>query len=152
MTMEIAATVPAPSGLFARFDRMLGATIEAAAALLVVAEAALLGWATTARYLFSQPLAWSDELAAVLFVWLSMLGAVVALRRGEHMRLTTFVRNMSPAWRARADALALCWFARCWRPSCRPASSTCRTTWPARRRFWKSARPGGNRRCWSAWC
>ncbi|HLZ68094.1 MAG TPA: TRAP transporter large permease subunit [Aliidongia sp.] len=105
--MEIAATVPAPSGLFARFDRMLGATIEAAAALLVVAEAALLGWATTARYLFSQPLAWSDELAAVLFVWLSMLGAVVALRRGEHMRLTTFVRNMSPAWRARADALGL---------------------------------------------
>ena len=105
--MEIATTSLAPPGLFARFDRLLGTAIEAAAALLVLAEAALLGWATTARYLFNEPLTWSDELAAVLFVWLSMLGAVVALRRGEHMRLTTFVRNMPPTWRARADALGL---------------------------------------------
>ncbi len=29
---------------------------------------------------------WSDELASILFLWLSMLGAVIALRRGEHMR------------------------------------------------------------------
>ena len=105
--MEIATTSLAPPNLFARFDRLFGTVIEAAAALLVVAEAVLLGWATTARYLFNQPLAWSDELAAVLFVWLSMLGAAVALRRGEHMRLTTFVRNMSPVWQARADALGL---------------------------------------------
>ncbi|GGF06690.1 ABC transporter permease [Aliidongia dinghuensis] len=105
--MEIATASLAPPGLFARFDRLLGMTVEAAAALLVVAEAVLLGWATTARYLFNSPLTWSDELATVLFVWLSMLGSVVALRRGEHMRLTTFVRNMPPAWRARADALGL---------------------------------------------
>ena len=105
--MEIATPSLTSPGLFARFDRLLGMAIEAAAAFLVVAEAVLLGWATTARYLFNQPLTWSDELAAVLFVWLSMLGSVVALRRGEHMRLTTFVRNMSPAWQARADALGL---------------------------------------------
>jgi tripartite ATP-independent transporter DctM subunit len=105
--MEIATASLAPPSLFARFDRLLGLTVEAAAALLVVAEAALLGWATTARYLFNQPLTWSDELATILFVWLSMLGSVVALRRGEHMRLTTFVHKMSPAWRARADALGL---------------------------------------------
>ncbi len=103
------ATVPldAHPGLFARFDRLVGRTVEATAAALVVAEAGLLGWATTARYVFDQPLTWSDELATLLFVWLSMLGSVVALRRGEHMRLTTFVRAMPPAWRARADAFGL---------------------------------------------
>lgn len=105
--MEIATISPAAPSLFARFDRLLGSAIEAAAALLVVAEAVLMGWATTARYLFGQPLTWSDELAAVLFVWLAMLGSVVALRRGEHMRLTAFVRNLAPLWRARADALGL---------------------------------------------
>ena len=43
------------------------------------------------RYVFHQPLVWSDELASILFLWLSMLGSVVAFRRGEHMRMTAFV-------------------------------------------------------------
>ena len=34
-----------------------------------------------------------------------MAGRVVALRRGEHMRLTTFIRGLSPDGRARVDAL-----------------------------------------------
>ncbi len=94
-------------GLFATFDRWLGIVVEAAAALLILAEVCLLGWSTTARYVFDAPLPWSDELASTLFLWLSMLGAVVALRRGQHMRLTAFVRGLSPAQRARVDALAL---------------------------------------------
>jgi tripartite ATP-independent transporter DctM subunit len=103
-------TVAAPAhsdGTFARFDRALGRAVEALAASIVVAEVVLLGAATTARYIFNSPLIWSDELATVLFVWLSALGSVIALRRGEHMRLTAFVRILSPAWRARVDALGL---------------------------------------------
>ncbi len=34
---------------------------------------------------------WSDELASILFLWLAMLGSVVAVQRGEHMRLTFVV-------------------------------------------------------------
>jgi len=106
--MDITADTSAPaSGPFARFDRGLGYVVEAAAAAIVVAELVLLGAATTARYVFNSPFTWSDELATVLFIWLAVLGAVVAVRRGEHMRLTAFVRNLSPAWRARVDALAL---------------------------------------------
>ncbi|HLZ05293.1 MAG TPA: TRAP transporter large permease subunit [Bradyrhizobium sp.] len=106
--MDITAQTSIPSRqIFARFDRALGRLVEAAAAAILVAETVLLGAATTARYVFDAPLTWSDELATLLFIWLSMLGAVVALRRGEHMRLTAFIRNLSPAWRARVDALAL---------------------------------------------
>jgi TRAP-type C4-dicarboxylate transport system permease small subunit len=106
--MDITADTSAPaSGPFARFDRGLGYVVEAAAAAIVVAELVLLGAATTARYVFNSPFTWSDELATILFIWLAVLGAVVALRRGEHMRLTAFVRNLSPAWRARVDALGL---------------------------------------------
>lgn len=107
MEHNVEASPSRHTGVFARFDHMLGLAIEAAAALFVVAELCLLGWATTARYLFNAPLVWSDELATVLFIWLSMLGSVVALRRGEHMRLTAFVRVLSPKWRARVDALCL---------------------------------------------
>jgi tripartite ATP-independent transporter DctM subunit len=106
--MDITADASVPSsGTFARFDRLLSRVVEGAAAAIVVAELILLGAATMARYVFNAPLIWSDELATVLFVWLSVLGSAVALRRGEHMRLTAFVRNLSPAWRERVDALGL---------------------------------------------
>ncbi len=108
MAMEVRATSPgALSGLFTRFDRLLGMAVEATAAFLVVAEVCLLGWATAARYVFNDPLTWSDEVATVLFTWLAMLGSVVALRRGDHMRLTAFVRGLAPERRAQVDALGL---------------------------------------------
>ena len=50
------------------------------------------------RYVFDSPLMWTDEAANFLFLWLSMLGAVVALRRNEHMRLTTLVNAVRPEW------------------------------------------------------
>jgi tripartite ATP-independent transporter DctM subunit len=46
---------------------------------------------------FHAPLTWSDELASLLFLWLAILGAVVALRRGEHMRMTAFIGLTTPA-------------------------------------------------------
>ena len=95
------------SGLAARIDRVLGSTVEAIAALLVLTEIGVLFAGVTARYLFHAPLVWSDELASILFLWLSMLGAVVALRRGEHMRMTALVNSVRPQTRALLDALAI---------------------------------------------
>ena len=81
-------------------------TVEAAAALLVAAEMLLLLAGVVARYALHSPLVWSDELASFLFLWLAMLGAVIALQRGHHMRLTV-VAAMLPGWaRDWAEALA----------------------------------------------
>ena len=60
-----------------------------------------------ARYVFRVPLVWSDELASILFLWLAMLGAVVAFRRGEHMRMTALVGMGPAAWRSFFDSLAV---------------------------------------------
>ena len=65
--------------------------VEIPAALLVVAEIVILFAGVVARYVLQQPLIWSDELASILFLWLAMLGAVVAFRRAEHMRMTAVV-------------------------------------------------------------
>ena len=97
----------AGTALLRSLDRGFSTVTEAAAAALVVAETILLGSSTIARYLFLHPFAWSDELASLLFIWLAVLGAVVALRRGEHMRLTAFVRGMLPQRRAWLDAVAM---------------------------------------------
>ncbi|MGI4811887.1 MAG: TRAP transporter large permease subunit [Janthinobacterium lividum] len=73
--------------------------VEAAAALLLLAEIVILGSGVVSRYVFDQPLVWSDELATMLFLWLSMLGAAIAVRRGRHMRLSFFVSNATPTQR-----------------------------------------------------
>ena len=85
----------------------LGTLVDAACAALVLIEVALLSAGVIARYALHTPLIWSDELASILFLWLAMLGATTAFRRGQHMRMTAFVANVSPAARAALDVLAI---------------------------------------------
>jgi len=94
-------------GWFDVIDRWAGYVVELPAAFLVVAEVAVLLSGVISRYVFRHPLVWSDELASILFLWLSMLGAVVALRRGEHMRMTALVARAGPQMRAFLDVLAI---------------------------------------------
>jgi len=90
-----------------RLDHGIGAVVEAAVAVILMAEVVILGAGVTARYVFRAPLVWSDELASILFLWLSMLGAVVALRRGEHLRMTGLISRFGPPARALLEAFAL---------------------------------------------
>jgi tripartite ATP-independent transporter DctM subunit len=87
-------------------ERGLHLVAEIPAAILVVAEIAVLFAGVLSRYVLERPLVWSDELASLLFLWLAMLGSVIALQRGEHMRLTAIVAGFSEAARARAEALS----------------------------------------------
>nr|WP_233850602.1 TRAP transporter large permease subunit [Paraburkholderia sp. HD33-4] len=98
---------PPPRRLVAAIDNALARCVEIPAALLVVAEILVLLAGVTSRYLLHRPLIWSDELASMLFVWLAMLGAVIALRRGEHMRMTALVGKASPQFRAFLEVVAI---------------------------------------------
>src|ERR1035437_6326591 len=79
---------------------LIGRTVDTAVAILIVIEVLILVAGVVARYLLRSPLVWSDELASILFLWLAMLGAVVAFRRSEHMRMTTFVTMAPPIVRS----------------------------------------------------
>jgi TRAP-type C4-dicarboxylate transport system permease small subunit len=87
-------------------DAILGAIVEIPVAILVAAEIAILFAGVVARFALHRPLIWSDELASILFLWLAMLGAVVAFRRNEHMRMTALVSRASPQTRAFLDVFA----------------------------------------------
>lgn len=91
----------------ASLDAILAPLVEVPAALLVLAEIVVLLAGVIGRYVFHTPIIWSDELASILFLWLAMLGSVVAFRRGEHMRMTAIVGMMNPSRRAFLDVLAV---------------------------------------------
>jgi tripartite ATP-independent transporter DctM subunit len=102
------ATSPRRRSLAATLESWLGTLVEIPAACLVVAEIVILFAGVVARYGLQQPLIWSDELASILFLWLAMLGAAVAFRRSEHMRMTAVVASAKPALRAYLDVVATC--------------------------------------------
>jgi tripartite ATP-independent transporter DctM subunit len=90
-----------------RVDSALGRLIEIPAAFAVALEVLILLAAVIARFVFNHPIAWADELASIVFLWLANFGAAVALRRGTHMRMTALVGSWKPRARAWAETLAI---------------------------------------------
>ena len=90
---------------FGRLETILAWVTEVPAAILVGVEILVLLVGVIARYAFNRPLTWSDELASILFLWLAMLGAVIALRRAEHMRLAFLIGLAPVRWRRRLETL-----------------------------------------------
>lgn len=91
----------------AKLDRLLSWVTEVPAAVLVLLEILVLFSGVFSRYAMHRPLTWSDELASVMFLWLAMLGSVIAFRRSAHMRMTALVDLASPEKRAFLDLLAI---------------------------------------------
>jgi tripartite ATP-independent transporter DctM subunit len=88
-------------------ERWLGRVVGFAAAIAVLLEVGILFAGVVMRFVVDQPLIWGDELAGIVFLWLAMLGAVLALLNGEHMRLTTISARLPQTLRALADTLAI---------------------------------------------
>lgn len=93
---------------------------EAACALVLAVMTAVTFVNVVTRYLVRYALAFTEELVVNLFVWLTLLGAAVAVREGSHLAFTWLVeRAPRPLRRAAvglstalgvAVFLALAWF------------------------------------------
>jgi len=90
-----------------RTEKALRVAVELPTAVLVLVEIFVLLAGVVSRFVFHHPFVWSDELASILFLWLAMLGSVVALQRTQHMRLTAIVGALPAARRVHAETLAL---------------------------------------------
>ncbi len=87
-----------------RFARLADAGLDAASVMLLACEVLVLFAGIVARGIFLHPLIWSNEFAQLSFVWLSMLGAAIAVRDDRHMRMTAFVDRLPSGWQARLRA------------------------------------------------
>ncbi|WOH80601.1 TRAP transporter large permease subunit [Bradyrhizobium sp. BEA-2-5] len=98
-----------PSGwrkIVVSVNRALKPVVAIPAALLVVAEVIVVFVGIISRYVLHAPIVWSDELAGILFLWLAMLGSVVAFQRAEHMRMTAIIGMIRPEARLFLDVFA----------------------------------------------
>src|SRR5258705_11928762 len=75
--------------LYCRFLKVTIVVCLAAMVVLVFTNVVL-------RYLFNSGIATSEELSRWLLVWLTFLGAIVALRQHAHLGVDTLVRALPP--------------------------------------------------------
>lgn len=78
------------SALLRLVERLIDAAAIAAFSgifLCVIAQVVL-------RYIFNNPLTWSEELARYLFIWCAFLGWLVASRRHSHLAMTFVVDRL----------------------------------------------------------
>ncbi len=85
----------------ARGDILIKGLGYLCAALLIIIVAVVFA-NVVARYFFSSPLHWSDEVAQFLFLWLSYIGALAALMAGRHYSVPNLI-DMLPS-KARSAA------------------------------------------------
>ena len=67
-------------------------------ALLLAAMVVLVFGNVVLRYAFNQGITASEELSRVFFVWLTFLGAVVAMREHGHLGVDSLLRRLPPAF------------------------------------------------------
>ena len=51
------------------------------------------------RYFLQSPLVWSEELSRAIFIWVSLIGWILATRSGTHIRITFFANSLPPSFR-----------------------------------------------------
>jgi TRAP-type C4-dicarboxylate transport system permease small subunit len=93
------------------YCRLLGWLMVASLALMVV----MVFGNVVMRYAFNSGLTLSEELSRWLFVWMTFLGAVVALNERGHLGTDTLIARLPPAGQKVCLFLSLvlmCWI--CW--------------------------------------
>jgi TRAP-type C4-dicarboxylate transport system permease small subunit len=87
------------SNILNRFSEIALCSIISIMAVVVFAEVIF-------RYVLLLPLFWTEEFARYCLVWSSLLGAGVALKRGEHIAVTFFTDKLPNQARSAASLCA----------------------------------------------
>jgi TRAP-type C4-dicarboxylate transport system permease small subunit len=85
--------------------RWLENLVEATCVVLVAALAVVVFLQVFNRFILKTPLAWSEDLAMLLFQWVAFLGAAVGVKRMRHFGIELVVRRFSEKARHRIEIL-----------------------------------------------
>jgi TRAP-type transport system small permease protein len=86
-------------------NKLLDHLIEAACAITVVALTVIVSLQVFNRFVLKTPLAWSEDLAMLLFQWVVFLGAALGVKRVRHFGIELVVRRFPERVRHRVELL-----------------------------------------------
>jgi TRAP-type C4-dicarboxylate transport system permease small subunit len=77
--------------------------LEGLCALLVAAMVVLLSIQVVGRYGFENPPEWTEELARMVFIYLTFVGGALAIVRNAHLRIESLHERLSPRRKTMLD-------------------------------------------------
>lgn len=80
-----------------RASDILHGMTEAVLLIMLSAMAVAVFLQVIFRYVINLPLFWTEEFARYCLVWSSLLGAAVAVKRGQHIAVTFVMERLPPA-------------------------------------------------------
>jgi TRAP-type C4-dicarboxylate transport system permease small subunit len=80
--------------------------IEGACAILMVALAVVVFIQVFNRFVLQTPLAWSEDLAMLLYQWVVFVGAALGVKRMRHFGIELVVRQFPDRWRHRIELVS----------------------------------------------
>jgi TRAP-type C4-dicarboxylate transport system permease small subunit len=80
-------------------DRALAWLEDTLVTVITGTMAVLLGLGVVLRYVFNDPLTWSEEFVVTIFVWSVMLGVPSALRTRMHIRIDVLILRLGATGR-----------------------------------------------------
>lgn len=87
---------------------------EVVCSVLLVILMSVLGVQVFFRYVLYKSLAWNEELARFVFIWIVYLGISLGAKRNEHIRVVIFTKIFPESWRKPLSYITdFGWFAFC---------------------------------------
>jgi TRAP-type C4-dicarboxylate transport system permease small subunit len=77
--------------------------IEAVCAILMVALAVVVFIQVFNRFVLQTPLAWSEDMAMLLYQWVVFVGAALGVKRMRHFGIELVVKQFPEHWRHRIE-------------------------------------------------
>ena len=85
--------------------RVFSNIVEWIAAAMVVALAAIVFLQVFNRFVLKTPLAWSEDLAMLLFQWVAFLGAAIGVKRMRHFGIELVVKELPEKIHRKIEAI-----------------------------------------------
>jgi tripartite ATP-independent transporter DctM subunit len=86
---------------------LLKKSVEGGVSLLTVVMVAVVFLQVTNRYVFNNPLSWTEEVARFIFVWITFMGALLALKTKAHIGVNSFMVRFSSETRAMVENMTI---------------------------------------------
>ncbi len=80
--------------MFKSIKKILDRSLELLVIVVMVVLVVDVLWQVFTRFILKDPSTWSEELAVFMLIWVSLLGAAVALNRGAHLGIDYFVGKL----------------------------------------------------------
>jgi tripartite ATP-independent transporter DctM subunit len=83
----------------ASFEIIIAFCMKVIFAILIIAMIVVVFFQVANRYFLNNPLSWSEEVARILFIWITFLGTYWGLTTDSHIGVSSFIAKFQPKTR-----------------------------------------------------